>query len=149
MRLASSCGYPAGYFDDLGADSDEDLEIERNDVRDLLRSLVAFPDADESNGVDRYGIPLGLLQKLLMECQQSLTSCTDREELFPEIVLHAFSALGECLVHFGKRSMMIPSHVVFLCQPNPSVNGLRGRNQTIEQIPFNKYLILRCRFYSK
>ena len=40
LALASSCTYPPGYFSDLTLDNDEDLEIEQNDVRYVLRSIA-------------------------------------------------------------------------------------------------------------
>jgi len=91
MGCATACRYPVGYFDDPGANSDEDLEIERNDVRDLLRAV-----SDPGSSSEPISMALRLLLKLLQACEHSVLSSRDRHQLFDETVIHAFSALGRC-----------------------------------------------------
>ena len=120
MKLAARCGYPVGYFDDLELESDEDLEIERNDVRDLLRTLVGAPSLAQSASHAHSGDPtptggiqnvlsLKLLVRLLARCEQSLLATQDPRVVFEEVVAHAFSSLGTdlsgCIVdHHGSPS---------------------------------------------
>jgi hypothetical protein len=94
MGLAGGCGYPAGYFDDLGLQSDEDLEIERNEVRDLVRALVS-PPVSIPGKTPLHLIPLKLLVRLLAACEQSVRASLDSRSLLNEVVLHAFSSLGK------------------------------------------------------
>jgi hypothetical protein len=107
MRLAARCGYPVGYFHNLDMDSDEDLEIERNDVRDLLRGLVGAPALAHSSSGTQSGnqspthdirnlLSLKLLVRLLVECEQGLLATHDSRVVFEEVVAHAFSSLGTC-----------------------------------------------------
>jgi hypothetical protein len=108
MKLAARCGYPVGYFHNLEMDSDEDLEIERNDVRDLLRGLVGVPALAHSSSDTKSGnqsptrgirnvLSLKLLLRLLVECEQSLLATHDSRVVFEEVVAHAFSSLGTCV----------------------------------------------------
>jgi hypothetical protein len=93
MGLAGGCGYPADYFDDVSLQNDEDLETERNDVRDLLRALVS-PPVSISVKTPLNLIPLKLLLRLLFACDQSLRASVDSRVLLDEVFLHAFSSLG-------------------------------------------------------
>jgi hypothetical protein len=120
MKLAARCGYPVGYFDNLEMNSDEELEIERNDVRDLLRTQVATPSLAPSashiqsgdpspTGSIRNLVSLKLLVRLLAQCEQSLLAIQDPRVVFEEVVAHAFSSLGKdlsgCIVdHHGSPS---------------------------------------------
>lgn len=108
MRLAAGCAYPADYFNDWTLNSDEELEVERNDVRDLLRAFVAplqgltndtTPQA-QLNGAPSANaspnlVPLRLLVRLLIECDQTLIASIEGRALFDEVVVHAFSSLGK------------------------------------------------------
>ena len=62
MALATSCGYPANYFEDLSVDNDEELENERNDVRDVLRSVTDFGSVDV-NGAFESSVSIRILEK--------------------------------------------------------------------------------------
>jgi len=90
LALASSCAYPPGYFSDLTLDNDEDLEIERNDVRDVLRSITSFGDSAMQ--------PMPLLSYMILDC--ILQDCADRTSgstLPPETAVHALSSLAKPL----------------------------------------------------
>lgn len=98
MRLSARCGYPVDYFHDMSVNSNEDLEIERNDVRDLLRALVG-PLPANANDLTTEGslqnlVPLKLLVRLLIECDKSLSAAVDNRAPFDEVMIHAFSSLG-------------------------------------------------------
>ena len=90
LKLAGSCPYPANYFDDLTMSSDEDLEIERNDVRDLLRTVTEWRDSSPSRA-----FAMNLIERLLNECERSVVCCRNEGRLFEETAIHAFSSLGE------------------------------------------------------
>jgi hypothetical protein len=95
----------------LSEPSDEDLEIERNDIRDMLRTI----SASTSNGIDddktqslslsrtSNKICLRILHRLLTACQEVIgadTATTNEQRmqrLFPETAAHAFSALAKPL----------------------------------------------------
>lgn len=108
MSMASHCGYPAGYFDHLGADSDEDIEIERNDVRDLLRTAAGSEAGGSTSNVDSSRPPLDItlhiLKQLLSECTATLSRANEQGHMCPEIAVHALSALAKPLNHLAKTS---------------------------------------------
>lgn len=94
MGLASQCGYPAGYFDDFGRNSDEDLESERNDIRDLLRTVAGIaPSLSEKPA--SIVVPVTILLRLVHACSQPIQEAAASNVLFPEPALHAFSALAK------------------------------------------------------
>lgn len=124
MGLASTCGYPAVYFDDLAANSDEDLEIERNDVRDLLRAVAGSGESGStfsplSSGAPPIGATLKLLLRLLQACEHSILSSRQHHQLFEETVIHAFSALGKVdthlplLIHVRTKLFLTRRPIVF------------------------------------
>ena len=97
LSLAGACGYPSDYFADLSAGSDEELEVERNAVRDLLRALAG----SNENGLvlDKQShmplpVSLKVLSQLLHQCDQAVSSARHQRQLVPETVVHAFSSLG-------------------------------------------------------
>jgi hypothetical protein len=96
MNLATKCQYPQGYFDDLRVNNDEDLEMERNDVRDVLRGLTSSCDGGQSSvgGKVTYLVLLRLLETCSHPIQEAAIG---GESLFPESALHAFSALARPL----------------------------------------------------
>lgn len=107
MSLASTCGYPTDYFDDLGAESDDELEVYRNDIRDLLRAVAGTGDSSSTSNVDSSTEPVALtsavLSKLLRVCFDAASSAHHRNELAPETAIHALSALAKPLNHLAKH----------------------------------------------
>jgi hypothetical protein len=103
MSLASSCGYPEGYFDNLAADGDEELEIERNDIRDILRAVAGSSEGGSTSEVDTsvepVGVSLKILSNLTRACFDATSTARERKELAPEAVIHAFSSLAKPLNH--------------------------------------------------
>ena len=92
VRLSFSCAYPATYFHNMSADNDEELEIERNDVRDVLRAIC-------SNGEDTYSAPAKtpwqVLDKILVTCGEAITKQLDGDSLPHETLVHTISALAK------------------------------------------------------
>jgi hypothetical protein len=99
MCLASQCRYPPHYFHDLGANNDEDLENERNDVRDVLR-CISTSSASDGKPTSRSAMKVTscILLRLVQACAQPIQEIKDDANmLFPETALHAFSALAKPL----------------------------------------------------
>jgi hypothetical protein len=99
MRLAIACAYPHDYFLNMADDNDEELEIERNDVRDILRALAG-------TGEDRYTRPpffsVCVLDRILCSCSEVVTDCAKAGQLPAEAVVHSFSALAKPLNHLAE-----------------------------------------------
>jgi hypothetical protein len=106
MKLASVCEYPAHYFDHLSAESDQDLEIERNDVRDLLRTVGGSVEGGSTVDTGSTDYPLEvttrILAKLLDACNEAVVSARQRQELCSEAAVHAFSSLAKPVNHLAK-----------------------------------------------
>ena len=96
FSLAFRCGYPRGFFDDLGQDNDEELESERNDVRDLLRTISGIPNlVDGHNSVSLIYVGSSILLRLMQACALPVREAVASNSLFPELALHTFSALAK------------------------------------------------------
>ena len=95
MSLAARCAYPPGYFDDLTANNDDELENERNDVRDILRVVSSIPSGKHKQTLpSAENIAGSTLQRLLQACKDSILLPTESgTNIFMESALHAFSAL--------------------------------------------------------
>ena len=96
MGLAAMCCYPREYFEDLSADSDEELEVERNDVRDLLRCVTGSDESKQSTEQikEPFQFSLRILFMLVKTCNQSISQAHSQNILCAETVVHAFSSLG-------------------------------------------------------
>ncbi|KAL3923871.1 MAG: hypothetical protein SGILL_001395 [Bacillariaceae sp.] len=99
MNLASRCRYPDGFFSDLGRNNVEELEIERNDVRDVLRTVAAMPPVKSNLQLSEVSagvvICSSVLQQLLDLCVVAVREAMTTDTLVSEAVLHAFSALAK------------------------------------------------------
>jgi hypothetical protein len=103
MSLSSSCGYPAKYFDNFTAPSDENFEFYRNDIRDLLRSINGSEEGGSTANVDGSRPPLLVSQKVLYKVieaiEAALVESRAQHRLPDETAVHAFSALAKPLNH--------------------------------------------------
>jgi hypothetical protein len=128
MSLATSCGYPADYFHHMGAESDEDLEMERNDVRDVLRTVAVSEDGGSTAFADCSRPPLEvtlqILARLLHTCAEAVQSAQKGNQLFPETAVHCFSALAKPLNQLSKC-------YVKSGQPGGAVDILRAALQNL------------------
>lgn len=99
MNLASQCGYPGDYFKDLRENNDEELEMERNDVRDVLRGVSGHSSSRNcQSNPSGTQVAFCVLVKLLEACAQPIVELGNGgKQLFPESALHAFSALARPL----------------------------------------------------
>mmetsp|Transcript_30193 Transcript_30193/g.46055 ORF Transcript_30193/g.46055 Transcript_30193/m.46055 type:complete len:1307 (-) Transcript_30193:228-4148(-) len=99
MKLATSCRYPSHYFDHMTIDSDEELEVERNDIRDVLRAI--------SGGEVTYSGPpskssLQVLHYIVQACTKSILEDVDSAGLPHETAVHALTALAKPLNCLGE-----------------------------------------------
>eukprot|EP00980_Cylindrotheca_fusiformis_P016698 scaffold5024_cov136-Cylindrotheca_fusiformis.AAC.27 len=112
MKLAAQCRYPLGYFLDLRENNDEELEMERNDVRDVFRGISgSISTSDKSHDSAGDKMSLGLLLRLLEACASPITKASTKENpVFPESALHAFSALARPLLSVAMKYSGSPSN---------------------------------------
>ena len=103
MSLAASCAYPKGYFDHFSALSDENLEIYRNDVREMLRTVAGSDEGGSTANVEASRPPLPLsqkvMQKVLHSIFESISQSQVAHQLPEETAVHALSALAKPLNH--------------------------------------------------
>ena len=123
MSLATSCAYPPNYFVDMALDSDEEVENERNDVRDLIRCITTIPDSCQNLGEMIQHSSIKIIDRLVNACYAETTKNKDlitqslhTINLTRETVVHALSALAKPLsklvsrIHFfGETSVRILS----------------------------------------
>lgn len=98
MALSGSCQYPPDYFQNLAIDSDGDLEIERNDVRDVIRSVSNFESGNFSQSSS-----LLILEYFINSIDASIQEAASRKILPQEGVAHALSALAKPLNKLAKK----------------------------------------------
>ncbi|KAL7493940.1 hypothetical protein ACHAWT_005337 [Skeletonema menzelii] len=106
LSLSASCAYPLNYFDNLFENNDEDLEIERNDVRDVCRSVCSL---DSGNfGSDESKSPsLMILNRIVSACHSAIKG-TDPAVSPSEAVVHALSSLAKPLNKLGNKCLEVP-----------------------------------------
>ena len=103
MNLASRCGYPVYYFmgKNLDVENNERLESERNDVREVLRTISGVPSASPASASSSSlltEISLSILLRIIQGCAQPIYDAGKSQAwLFPETALHAFSALAKSI----------------------------------------------------
>lgn len=97
MALASSCSYPEGYFHNLAQNSDEDLENERNDVRDILRFATNIEHSVNAASLE-------ILNNLITACLRAVEMSADA--IPPEIAVHALSALAKPINILASNSVL-------------------------------------------
>lgn len=103
MGLARLCGYPPGYFSDMTAQNDDELENERTEVRDLLRTCCGVPTQENYTSQGSFGWVSEVLLRLLQACAEPFHVTVDLNEAgFPETVIHTFSALSRPLIMIAR-----------------------------------------------
>jgi hypothetical protein len=119
MALASSCSYPDGYFNDLSCSADEDLENERNDVRDILRSTTNLEYDYRCSPV----CSIEVLEKLISACMNAVQMSGD-SALPPESAIHCLSALAKPINALASN-LLQQIVVVRTSTPFPAFPGTR------------------------
>jgi len=118
MALATSCAYPADYFKDMSLDSDEEIENERNDVRDLIRCVTTIPDGSRNVFDMLQHSSIKIIERLINACYMAIKGATGQGTLLPlapETVVHALSSLAKPLLMVSPFSIYIyqkPSYYV-------------------------------------
>ena len=107
LSLAASCGYPQGYFDCLSEDNDEELEIERNDIRDVARCVCSLDSAD----ISMNSPSILILQRIVSACGTAIQEAIASDHLPNETVVHILSALAKPLNKLGKMYKQQPSDI--------------------------------------
>eukprot|EP00957_Ditylum_brightwellii_P109516 8352184-Ditylum_brightwellii.AAC.1 len=106
--LSTSCGYPTGYFNDLSADNDEDLEAEDNDVRDIIHSISDGGD----NAITAYRLDIYCQTPSMCILGQMVDACAavtipnnaaaTTKQLPSETAVHVLSDLAKPLNALAK-----------------------------------------------
>ena len=111
IRLVEGCAYPPKYFADLSLDGDEELEIERNDVRALIRSICSLDEyqptmGDGSGESDIIPVSMILLERILRLVGGSIGGTSSgsgcASDLPSEPVVHVFSSLAKPLIRVAQ-----------------------------------------------
>lgn len=125
MALASSCSYPDGYFDDLACNADEDLENERNDVRDILRSATNL----EYDHLYSPACSIEVLEKLVSACMHAVQMSGD-SALPPESAIHCLSALAKPMNKLASN-LLQRTAVIQTSTPFPETKIIQNALQTL------------------
>lgn len=150
MNLASRCDYPPHYFDNLHFPGDESLEIERNDVRDLLRVVASGSDL---SSLFASKITSQILVQVLHFCTQAINAATSSGQPFPETAIHAFSSMAKPVNHLagtfvgGKCKenhgcIIFPNVVVMVLQILTQINQLALEALLQTEAPIQRLLPL-------
>lgn len=108
LVLAEACGYPDGYFCCLSENSDEDVEIERNDIRDVVRTVCNLnSNSSEPNG--NKSPSSFILEHTVSACNASVRDALASGHLPRETVVHVLSAIAKPLNCLGKSYSQQPS----------------------------------------
>jgi hypothetical protein len=105
MSLAAQCGYPPNYFHgaNMAVNSDEDLEIERNDVREVVRVVAGATSSDGRPTTEpALRVASRVLLRLLQACAEAAENLPNGRQLIPETAAHAFSALAKPLIFLAQ-----------------------------------------------
>ena len=143
LSLSKMCSYPFNYFDNLRENNDEDLEIERNDVRDVCRSVCSL---DSGNyGSDENKSPsIMILTRIVSTCHSAIKG-TDPAVLPSEAVVHALSSLAKPLNKLGNKCLEQPDEegCSILFKALDSFGFVfQLLNSSIEHLPHSKTLPL-------
>jgi hypothetical protein len=109
LSLAASCGYPLGYFDRLSNDNDEELEIERNDVREVARSVCNLDRNCDVRIWDNASPSMLILERIIGACNTAIREAASFGHLPPETAVHILSALAKPLNKLGEFYKQQPS----------------------------------------
>ena len=90
LILSRKCAYPIGYFANLAEDNDEDLEVERNDVRDLLREVCSLDN-------NANHISMIILERIVQYCAESVADEISQGLLPSEAIIHTLSSPAKSL----------------------------------------------------
>ena len=136
LSLSLGCAYPVDYFTEftMSQTNDDELESERNDVRDVLRTVSAAT----SNAQQANDLALGVLCRLVQRCADRMSSSSSNRAgsftSLDETSLHTFSALARPLVAVASMSHHDPSKCEDVLKISLSILQVVGKQLT-EAIP--------------
>lgn len=112
LILSQKCAYPPRYFENLADDNIEEIEIERNDVRDIIRSIVNLENSSTSCQAS-----LEILKQIIGHCKLSITEDQNgRDNRLPhETIIHALSAPAKSLSTLAKAGNFTPAIEDIIC----------------------------------
>ncbi len=143
LSLSASCAYPSSYFDNLSENNDEDLEIERNDVRDVCRSVCSL-DSGNYGSAESKSPSIMILNRIVSTCHGAIKG-TDPAVLPSEAVVHALSSLAKPLNKLGNKCLEHPDEegCLILFKALDSFGFVfQLLNSSIEHLPHSKTLPL-------
>jgi len=91
--LSERCKYPDGYFVDLSRNNDEGVEIERNDIRDLVRSVCAL----DLKAPQSMQISMIIIDQTLQYCISGAFDDDKKYSIPSETYIHLLSATAKPL----------------------------------------------------
>ena len=137
MSLSLGCAYPVDYFTEfsMAQTNDDELESERNDVRDILRTVSAAT----SNTQQANDLALAVLRRLVHRCSDSLLSSSCSKGAAPcsvldETSMHTFSALARPLTALSTANHHDPSKCEDVLKVSLTILQVVGKQLT-EAIP--------------
>lgn len=112
LILSQKCAYPLEYFENLADDNIEEIEIERNDVRDIIRSIVNLENSSTSCQAS-----LEILKQIIGHCKLSIAEDQNgRDNRLPhETIIHALSAPAKSLTTLAKAGNFTPDIEDIIC----------------------------------
>lgn len=99
LSLATSCGYPPTYFDHPSANNDDEIEIERNDIRDVARAVCSL---DKNDFIIDTSPSILILERMIGACSAAIYEAMSMNSLPPETAVHILSALAKPLNQLGR-----------------------------------------------
>ena len=98
LALGEACQYPRSYFLHLTVNNDDEIEVERNDVRDVARTVCSL----DSGVVNDSSPSLHVLERIINACGVAINGCISANELPHETAVHILSALAKPLNKLAK-----------------------------------------------
>lgn len=142
LALSNSCSYPDGYFLDLSIDSDGDLEVERNDVRDVVRSVSNF-DSGNFGEEEAKSPSLLILEHFIDSIFTVIQEASQHNSLPRESAVHALSALAKPLNKVGRKyaELLSKNECSIILRTLQSYIGLfRSLNSQLQYLPSSQTL---------
>ncbi|EJK58179.1 hypothetical protein THAOC_21717 [Thalassiosira oceanica] len=95
LALGEACQYPRSYFNELNltVNNDDEIEVERNDVRDVARTVCSL----DSGVVNDASPSLLVLERIINACGDAIRRCIGDNALPHETAVHILSALAKPL----------------------------------------------------
>ena len=93
LALGEACQYPRSYFSNLTINNNDEIEVERNDVRDVARTVCGL----DSGVINDSSPSLLVLERIINACGEAINRCIGDNTLPHETAVHILSALAKPL----------------------------------------------------